>query len=590
LGNVGGIGARERPDRVVDKIVDTLRGLGVKHVLGITGGSIMALFDALYFTDDIEVVMFRHEQGAVHAAEGYARVAKRPAVVAATSGPGATNLVTGIADAYMDSVPVVAITGQVPTWVFGRDGFQETDILGVVTPITKWVYQVKKPEEATAAVKLAYEISTIGRPGPTLVDIPRDLQLAKASGESRILVNIAKFKSPKPSESEIALATKIILEAERPVVLVGGGVLWSGATKEVLELAERLNAPIVSTLPGKAAIPHNHPLYMGPAGMHGRAEADAALANADVIIAVGTRFSDRTWGRFKELQEMVKSGDVKLIHIDVDKSEIGKNVKPTLGIVADAREALKEILRLLPKAAMRNGKFLEWLYTIRRRYEEAMERRASEFKFFAPWKVLKTVRRATPPNTITVTGVGGHQMWAEIWLDVYEPGTFITSAGLGTMGFGIPASLGAKLAERTRPVVCIDGDGSFQMTFNNLALVREYDLPFVEIIFNNTSLQLVKQWQIYLYGNRQVATRFARNPDFVKMAEAYNIEGIRPSSYEELEKAVSWAVRNNEPLIIDVTIDEDKDIVLPWVKPGDWLTQAILPNGMEDVVLTYEHN
>ncbi|MBP1449782.1 MAG: thiamine pyrophosphate-binding protein, partial [Thermoproteus sp.] len=465
--------------------------------LGITGGSIMALFDAAYFLDDLEVVMFRHEQGAVHAAEGYARVAGRPAVVAATSGPGATNLVTGITDAYMDSVPVVAITGQVPTWVFGRDGFQETDILGVVTPVTKWVYQVRRPEEAATAVRIAYEISSLGRPGPTLVDLPRDIQVMEARGDAAVPINAAKFVPPKPKEEDLARAAKIILEAERPVVLAGGGVLWSGATREILALAERLGAPIVSTLPGKAAIPHNHPLYMGPAGMHGRAEADAALANADVVVAVGTRFSDRTWGRFRELQEAVKSGEVKLIHIDVDRSEVGKNVRPTIGVVADAREALRRLLEILPEAAARSPKYLAWLYYIRRRYEDAMEKLSAEFRHFAPWKVLKAVRRAAPPNAVAVTGVGGHQMWAEVWWEVYEPGAFITSAGLGTMGFGIPASLGAKLADRSRPVLCIDGDGSFQMTFNNLALVREYDLPFVEIVFDNASLQLVKQWQIY---------------------------------------------------------------------------------------------
>lgn len=575
---------------MVDRVIDTLRELKVRHILGITGGSIMALFDAAYFVDDIDIIMFRHEQGAVHAAEGYARVAKRPAVVAATSGPGATNLVTGLTDAYMDSVPVVAITGQVATWVFGRDGFQETDILGVATPITKWVYQVRRPEEASPAVRIAYEISALGRPGPTLVDLPRDIQIQTPRGEAAIPINVTKFIPPKPRHEDIARAAKIIVEAQRPVVLAGGGVLWSGATREVIELAERIGAPIVSTLPGKAAIPHNHPLYLGPAGMHGRAEADAALANADVVIAVGTRFSDRTWGRFRELQEAVRSGDMKVIHIDIDRSEIGKNVKPTVGIVADAREALRELIDILPVAATRDPKYMAWLYHIRRRYEDSMEKLASEFKYFAPWKVLKTVRRAAPPNTVTVTGVGGHQMWAEIWWEVYEPGTYITSAGLGTMGFGIPASLGAKLADPSRPVVCIDGDGSFQMTFNNLALVREYNLPFVEIIFNNAALQLVLQWQVYMYGNRQVATRFARNPDFIKIGEAYGIEGVRPSSYEELEKAVSWAVRNNEPMIIDVTIDGDKDIVLPWVKPGDWLTQVILPKGMEDISLYYERD
>ncbi|MGC9051118.1 thiamine pyrophosphate-binding protein, partial [Pyrobaculum sp.] len=445
------------------------------HVLGIPGGSIMALYDALY-GQEIEYVLFRHEQGAMHAAEGYARVSGKPAVVAVTSGPGATNVVTGLTDAYMDSVPLVAITGQVPTGIFGRDGFQETDILGVVTPITKFVYQVKKPSEATPAFKTAYEISIMGRPGPTLIDLPRDIQLAGATdNEERIVVNREKFLPPPLDEAKIRLAAKYLMEARRPVILVGGGLLWSGATAEVLELSKMLNAPIVSTLPGKAAVPHDYPLYMGPAGMHGRAEADAALANADVILAVGTRFSDRTWGRFKELNESIKSGRVRLIHIDIDKSEIGKNVKPTVGIVGDAKEALRKLIDIIHVESINNTKYISWLLNIRKMYEDAMSRIAESTKIFHPWKVLKVLRNAAPRNTVAVTGVGSHQMWAEIAWDVYEPGTFITSAGLGTMGFGIPAALGAKLADPNRPVLCIDGDGSFQMTMNNLALVRDYN-------------------------------------------------------------------------------------------------------------------
>lgn len=588
--NVGGsFGARTRDSkRVVDKLAETFKTYGVKHVLGIPGGSIMALYDALY-GQDIDVVLFRHEQGAIHAAEGYARVAGRPAVVAVTSGPGAANLVTGLADAYMDSVPLVAITGQVVTSIFGRDGFQETDIPGIVTPITKFVYQVRRPAEATAAFKVAYEISVLGRPGPTLIDLPRDIQLNAAPDyEERIQINKEKF-IPPPDPEKLRLAAKHIVEANRPVILVGGGVIWSGATPEVLELSKTLYAPIVSTLPGKAAVPHDFPLYMGPAGMHGRAEADAALANADVILAVGTRFSDRTWGRFKELRDAVRSGRVKLIHVDIDQSEIGKNVKPTVGIVGDAKEALRKLIDFLDVVPKANQKYLGWLLEIRKRYEEAMARIADSAPSFHPWKALKALRRAAPRDTITVTGVGSHQMWTEIAWDVYEPGTYITSAGLGTMGFCVPAALGAKLAARDKPVLCIDGDGSFQMTMNNLALVRDYDLPIVVAIFDNRALQLVKQWQIYLYQRRIIATEFSQRPDFLKIAEAYDIDAVKPETYEQLESAVARALRNNEPLIIDLTIDSEIDIVLPWVKPGDWLTSAVLPEDM-DVKLVYEEN
>ncbi len=589
--NVGGnFGARTRDTkRVVDKLAETFKTYGVKHVLGIPGGSIMALYDALY-GQDIDVVLFRHEQGAIHAAEGYARVAGRPAVVAVTSGPGAANLVTGLADAYMDSVPLVAITGQVVTSIFGRDGFQETDIPGIVTPITKFVYQVRRPAEATAAFKAAYEISVLGRPGPTLIDLPRDIQLNAAPDyEERIQINKEKFIPPPPDPEKLRLAAKHLVEANRPVILVGGGVIWSGATPEVLELSKTLYAPIVSTLPGKAAVPHDFPLYMGPAGMHGRAEADAALANADVILAVGTRFSDRTWGRFKELQDAVRSGRVKLIHVDIDQSEIGKNVKPTVGIVSDAKEALRKLIDFLDVVPKANQKYLGWLLEIRKRYEEAMAKIADSTPSFHPWRALKVLRRAAPRDTITVTGVGSHQMWTEIAWDVYEPGTYITSAGLGTMGFCVPAALGAKLAARDRPVLCIDGDGSFQMTMNNLALVRDYDLPIVVAIFDNRALQLVKQWQIYLYQRRIIATEFSQRPDFLKIAEAYDIDAVKPETYEQLESAVARALRNNEPLIVDLTIDSEIDIVLPWVKPGDWLTSAVLPEGM-DVKLVYEEN
>ncbi len=571
--------------RVVDQVAKTLREMGATDIFGVTGGSIMAFYDALEVVGGFRIYMFRHEQGAAHAADAYGRVKGRPGVVAVTSGPGATNIVTGVANAYMDSSPSFFITGQVPTSVFGRDAFQETDIVGVVAPITKFAYQVRREEEAVPAVKTAYRLAYEGRPGPTLVDFPRDIQLRRCERctDGYLPVPFEKYRAPDPDPEDIERAARLLLSARRPVILVGTGVYWSGATPEVIELAERLWAPIVTTLPGKNSVPADHPLVMGPAGMHGRAEADAALANADVILAVGTRFSDRTVGRFEpELREK------KIIHIDIDPSEIGKNVEPAVGIVSDAKKALRMLLEKLPEVASRDTRFIDWLLYIRRRYEEAMEKLAEQMRPFAPWKVLKLLRRIVPRDTITATGVGSHQMWAEIHWDVYVPGTWLTSAGLGTMGFCVPAAIGAKIAAPERTVLCIDGDGSFQMTMNNLALVRDYNLPIIFVIFDNRALMLVKQWQIFLYERRIVATHFTERPDFVKIAEAFDIEGVRPADYAELEKWVRWAVRNNEPIVIDVAIDRESDIVYPWVKPGDWLTNALLPPGMEDVSLVYE--
>ncbi len=565
--------------RVVDAISSLLIELGVHTLVGVIGGSIMPLYDALYpYRDEMEIIMFKHEQGAAHAADAYGRVARKPGVMVATSGPGATNLVTGIANAYMDSSPVMALTGQVATEVFGRDAFQETDIFGVIAPITKFVYQVKDPKETIPAVAAAYKMALIGRPGPTLVDLPRNIQVAEAKDQKRKILplNFRRYLLPDPKIEDIRKAASLIVEAERPVILVGGGVYWSKASDKVLKLAEYILAPIVTTLPGKNSVPFNHPLVMGPAGMHGRAEADAALANADVVLAVGTRFSDRTVGRFDEMREK------KVIHIDIDASELGKNIPTEVAIRGDAKTALEMLLNEIKTVETKErDKFLSWLRYIREEFERSLKEWENSFKGLAPWRVLKTLRKFLPSNSIAVTGVGSHQMWSEIHWNVLFPGTFITSAGLGTMGFGIPAALGAKLAARDRQVVCIDGDGSFQMTLNNLSLIRDYDLPFIEVIFDNRALMLVKQWQIYLYERRIIATEFSNNPDFAKISNAYNIEFSRPESYEDIKKSVEWAVRNREPLILDITLDNEKDIVLPWVQPGKWLTDAILPPSME---------
>lgn len=566
--------SRSPMNRVSDSLASLLESYGVRSIMGVIGGSIMPLYDALYYRESIEVLMFRHEQGAAHAADAYGRVTGRPGIVLTTSGPGATNIVTGLANAYMDSSPVLAITGQVPTEVFGRDAFQEADILSMVASVTKFVYQVRDPGEAVTAVDLAYRISAAGRPGPTLVDLPRDVQVAEAREPKRIPISLPK--SPSPDLERVREACRLLLRAERPVILVGGGVRTSGAHDEVLALAELLKIPVVTTLMGKSSVPSEHPLVMGVAGMHGRPEANAALANADLVIAVGTRFSDRTVGRFEGISRKV------VVHIDLDPSELGKNVKASIQILGDAKESLRMMISLLSRIeVIRDERYLSWLKGIRREFERSLEEWAKSFKGVVPWLALKTLRKVMPADSITVTGVGSHQMWTELHWDVLVPGTFITSAGLGTMGFGIPASLGAKVASRDRRVLCIDGDGSFQMTFNNLALVREYDLPFVEVVFDNRALMLVKHWQRFLYGGRVIATEFKRPPNLEMIAQAYDIEYSRPESYEELASRVEWAVRNDEPLIVDLLIDSESDIVLPWVQPGKWLTEAVLPPRME---------
>jgi len=540
----------------------------------------MTVYDAFYGMDDVKLFTFKHEQAAIHAADAYARVLKKPGVVMVTSGPGATNLVTGLANAYMDSSPLVAVTGQVSTEILGRDGFQETDIIGVTFPITKFNYMVKSAGEIPSAFRLAYNVAMAGRPGPVLIDIPKDLQNADFIEDKDIgkKINIDKLYPLEPNLEEVLRAVEILLNSERPVILVGGGVYWSGAWNEVIEIAEFLNAPIVSTFPGKNSFPNDHSLYFGPAGMHGRVEADAALANADVVLALGTRFSDRTVGRFREMNEKT------VIHIDVDPSEINKNVKAKVGIAADVKKALQLMIKFLPRTAKKNEKFLEWLRSIKRSYEELIEKRSEEFKF-APWKVLKILRNALPADCITTTGVGAHQMWCELHWEVQIPGTFITSAGLGTMGFGLPAALGAKIAAKDKPVLLIDGDGSFQMTMNNLSLVRDYNLPIIMVIFDNRALMIVKQWQIYMYSRRIIETEFSHIPDFLKIANAYEIEGYRPDSYEDIERLVKWSLRNNEPILLDITLDREKDIVLPWVKPGSWLTEVIMPEGMNTSII-----
>jgi len=560
-----------------ESLVKAIVECGVDVIFGIPGGAILPVYDALYNVKDrIKIVLFRHEQGAIHAADSYARVLRRPGVTIVTSGPGATNLFTGLANAYMDSSPVVAITGQVPLSMFGKDAFQETDMVGSTFTVTKFNIVIRDPNKAGSIFKMAYKIAMHGRPGPVLIDFPRDAQTGKVEREEEFYIPGVFREIPRPDPSKVAQAAKLLVEAERPVILVGGGVYWSGAWDLVLKVAEMILAPIVTTLPGKNAVPGDHPLVMGVAGMHGRPEANAALANSDVVLALGTRFSDRTVCNYSEF-----SKGRKIIHVDIDPGELGKNVKPTIAIASDVREFLEMLIKYIPEALKRDDKFVKWLKDIRRKFEDYISKYGNDVPGLVPWKVLKCLRDVIPPDAIVTTGVGAHQMWCEIHWKVIKPGTFITSAGLGTMGFGLPAAIGAKFARPERPVLDIDGDGSFLMTCQNLCVVREWNLDIIVTIFNNSALQMVRQWQRVMYSGRIIAVDFYGNPDFVKFAEAFGIEGVRPESYRDLEIAVRRAIRNRTPLIVDVTIDKEFEMVKPWVLPGKWLTEIMLPGELK---------
>ncbi len=560
-----------------ESLVKAIVECGVDVIFGIPGGAILPVYDALYNVKDrIKIVLFRHEQGAIHAADSYARVLRRPGVTIVTSGPGATNLFTGLANAYMDSSPVVAITGQVPLSMFGKDAFQETDMVGSTFTVTKFNIVIRDPNKAGSIFKMAYRIAMHGRPGPVLIDFPRDAQTGKVEREEEFYIPGVFREIPRPDPSKVAQAAKLLVEAERPVILVGGGVYWSGAWDLVLKVAEMILAPIVTTLPGKNAVPGDHPLVMGVAGMHGRPEANAALANSDVVLALGTRFSDRTVCNYSEF-----SKGRKIIHVDIDPGELGKNVKPTIAIAGDVREFLEMLIKYIPGALKRDDKFVRWLKDIRRKFEDYISKYGNDVPGLVPWKVLKCLRDVIPPDAIVTTGVGAHQMWCEIHWKVIKPGTFITSAGLGTMGFGLPAAIGAKFARPERPVLDIDGDGSFLMTCQNLCVVREWNLDIIVTIFNNSALQMVRQWQRVMYSGRIIAVDFYGNPDFVKFAEAFGIEGVRPESYRDLEIAVRRAIRNRTPLIVDVTIDKEFEMVKPWVLPGKWLTEIMLPGELK---------
>ncbi len=563
--------------RSADHLVRQMEASGVEVIFGIPGGANMPFYDAI-LNSEIKSILVRHEQEAAHAAEGYAKIKGRPGICSGTSGPGATNLITGLVDAAMDSVPVVGITGQVVRAFMGTDAFQEADIVGLVLPHIKYAVTVKDAKRLSQEFVNAYSIAMSNRPGPALLDIPRDVMQEEVDDDLTPLEPEPYFRRspPEPDVGAIIEAAKLLSMAEKPVILCGGGVIYSGSSAEILELAEHLACPIVTTTMGKSAVPENHPLVLGVVGMHGRVEADLAVTESDVILCVGTRLSDRAVGPAKEFEK-----NRKIIHIDIDPSEFGKNARPTVALPGDAKHVLRELVEYLKHIAVRRPEspLVQRLRDIGAAYEEYMLS-LDDGKNLRSWKVVSLLSQELPPETIVTTGVGQHQMWAQLFWKAKTPGSWITSGGLGTMGFGLPAAFGAKAAAPDRPVVDLDGDGSFLMTCQTLACVTDYELPVVTVIFDNRTLGMVRQWQDMFYNKRYKDVDYTDRTDLVKLSEAFGVEGIRVESYEELLANVKRAIRNKQAITIDVPVDRG-ELVFPMVPPGRWLSDVKLPPGFE---------
>ncbi len=550
-------------------LISSLEKEGVEIAFGLPGGANLPIYDALVEAD-FRHILVRHEQSAAHMADGYARVKRKAGVCFATSGPGATNLITGIATAYADSSPLIAVTGQVPLMMIGKDAFQETDIIGVANPCTKYAFQPRTAIEIPEVVKKSFYIAESGRPGPVLIDIPKDVQQSEAEIFFPDLIKVRGYNPiVDPDLTNVGKAVQLLRSAQRPIIMAGGGVILSGAFSELQALAELLMAPVVTTFKGKGAFPENHPLAMGPIGMHGHPEANKIILEADLIVAVGARFSDRSVGRFDEFGK-----GMNIIHMDIDPAEIGKNKSVDIAIVGDVKSSLRSMVKMLSKDIIKKESDNEWLKRRRELIDYFLETLKDYSREITAKKSLKKLREILPVESIVTTEVGQCQMWASLHFDVLSPGTFFSSTGLGTMGFGFPASIGAKAAKPEVPVVDIAGDGSFNMTENALAVSVLDKLPVIVFLLNNYMLGMVAQWQRTFYDRRYMGVHQRNCPDYVKIAEAYGATGIRVGSMSELEKALKYAVRSEIATVIDIPIDPEED-VYPFVAPGTGLKDMI---------------
>lgn len=550
-------------------LIRALEKEGVDIVFGLPGGANLPIYDALV-DSNLRHILVRHEQSASHMADGYARIKRKAGVCFATSGPGATNIITGIATAYADSSPMIAVTGQVPLAMIGKDAFQETDIIGVANPCTKYAFQPRLAHEIPETVKKAFYIAESGRPGPVLIDIPKDIQQSSADMNFPEFIKVRGYSPVIDADlSQLGKAVEILLKAERPIIMGGGGVILSGAFSELQAVAEILMAPVVTTFKGKGSFPENHPLAMGPIGMHGHAEANKMILEADCILAVGARFSDRSVGRYDEFGR-----GMSIIHMDVDPAEIGKNKSVDVAIIGDVKSSLRTLVKMLSKVMVKKDPDNPWLMRRRELIEHYAETIKDYPRDLTARKALKKLREILPANSIATTEVGQCQMWASLHFDVIFPGTFFSSTGLGTMGFGFPASIGAKAAIPEVPVVDIAGDGSFNMTENSLAVSVLDNLPVIVFLMNNYMLGMVAQWQRTFYNRRYKGVHQHNCPDYVKIAQAYGAQGIKAQSLSELENAIRSALKMEVATVIDIVIDPEED-VYPFVVPGTGLKDMI---------------
>jgi acetolactate synthase I/II/III large subunit len=550
-----------------DLLVEALMEEGVDTVFGYPGGAVLPIYDSLYkFKSSFQHILTRHEQGAIHAAEGYARVTGKPGVVIATSGPGATNLVTGIADAMMDSLPIVIFTGQVARTVIGTDAFQEADVMGITTPVTKHNYQVQSIKDLPRIVKEAFHLASTGRKGPVLVDIPKDISQDIGRGRYDNTFHLPGYQpTTMPNPLQIKKLKDALLKAKRPVILAGAGVLHGKASGLLQKLAVQYNLPVASTLLGLGCFPGNHPLFLGMAGMHGTYAANMALYECDLLINIGARFDDRLTGNLKHFAKKAT-----VAHIDIDPAEIGKNVETHIPIVADAKEALTEILKNLDQS----GNYEEWLLHLKTYKTEYPLWYKQPIQHLSPQGLIKAIQKITKGNAIITTDVGQHQMWTAQYYYFSEPDKWVTSGGLGTMGFGFPAAIGAQLAKPKETVVAIVGDGGFQMTFQELSLLYERNLPIKVVIVNNIALGMVRQWQETFYEERYSESIFCSQPDFVKLAESYNIRGMRIEDPKEMDEKLREAFQYNGPIVIDCRVYENEN-VFPMIAPGKGIHEMI---------------
>ena len=562
-------------------ICESLLREGVDVVFGLPGGAILPLYQTLPQYRELRHILVRHEQGAAHAADGYARVTGRPGVAWATSGPGATNLVTGIATAQMDSVPVVAVVGQVMRAAIGSDAFQETDTTGITLPVTKHNHLVLDAEEIPRVVKEMFHIASTGRPGPVLIDVPKDVQTDEVSIPydsfdeyyAGVQIDLPGYKPTlEGSGRQIKKAIQLIDEAERPLILAGHGVIFSEAFDEVRELAEKAQIPVITTLLGISGFPDDHVLCVGMPGMHGMAYASLAIEEADLLIALGMRFDDRITG-----SPSAFARGSKKIHVDIDPSEIGKNVQVDVPIVGDLKRVLRE---LNPRVA--EGSHTDWLHRIDRLKAEHPSMRIRETDKLLPQYIMRELSEATGGGAIIVTGVGQHQMWAAQHYTYKHPRTLITSGGSGAMGYEVPGAMGAQVGAPDRVVWSVAGDGGFQMTMAELATIAENNIPVKFAIINNNYLGMVRQWQQFYYDSDYVATGYTGNPDFVKLAEAFGIMGIRVTDKIQVRPSIEQANAHDGPVVVDFVVEEEEN-VYPMIKAGGTIDDLVEEPSPESV-------